>query len=137
MPGEEERMGLSNNHFDISKKMENWEEHILNNNNNNNNPSSSSSSRASPAPPPPSVVVDVIKQESGSNMYGHGHHGSDEEFQASGSYWLNNNMTMIPPSLIPSKSRTSNTLDFTYDKPLHNNNQLQHSPSQQVFIILL
>ncbi|XP_054782864.1 transcription factor bHLH68-like isoform X2 [Prosopis cineraria] len=131
LPGEKERMG--SNLFQ-NKKMEIWEDHqnILN----NNNPSSRE------APPP---VIDVIKQEvsqQSGNLYSHGteefHHQQASGSHGSSSYWLNNMVPQFIPSnsspksrAITSSSNDTNILDFTYNKPLHNNNQLhRHSPSE-------
>ncbi|XP_027344552.1 transcription factor bHLH68-like isoform X2 [Abrus precatorius] len=107
LPGEEERVAFS--HFQ-SKKLDNWDEHILN-------------------PSPIVHMADVIKQEvsqSGS-LY---HHGHDQEFQVSGAPWSH----MVAVSSSPRSSVTSlssnnnNLLDFTYNKTGHRKNQfLDHT----------
>ncbi|KAK7349193.1 hypothetical protein VNO77_06367 [Canavalia gladiata] len=110
LPGEEERVAFS--HFQ-SKKLDNWDEHILN---------------------PSSIVpmVDVIKQEvsqSGNNLY---HHGHDQDFQVSGAPWSH----MVPVSSSPRSSVTTslssnnNLLDFTYNKVDHRKNQLPDHTSE-------
>ncbi|XVF86660.1 hypothetical protein PTKIN_Ptkin18bG0059900 [Pterospermum kingtungense] len=108
LPGEEERFGPS--HFQ-PKKLEIWENQMLN--------------------PSPRVPVVDVKQEvtQTSNLYDHG----DDEFQASRpaatalAAWSQIVPVSSPRSCITSLS--SNTLDFSYNKPANGSNAqpLDHS----------
>ncbi|KAK7294216.1 hypothetical protein RJT34_17103 [Clitoria ternatea] len=114
LPGEEERVAFS--HFQ-SKKLDNWDEHILN---------------QSPIVP----MVDVIKQEvsqSGNNLYHHGH-DHNQEFQVSGAPWSHMVAVSSPrssASSLNSNNNNNNLLDFTYNKVAdHRKNQLPDHTSE-------
>ncbi|KAK8465105.1 hypothetical protein PHAVU_010G147600 [Phaseolus vulgaris] len=105
LPGEEERVAFS--HFQ-SKKLDEWNEHMLN------------QSHINP-------MVDVIKQEvaQSGNFYHH-----DQEFQVSGAPWSH----MVPVSSSPRSSVASfssdNLLDSPYNKEDHRKNQLPDHTSE-------
>lgn len=103
LPGEEERVAFS--HFQ-PKKMENWDEHIIN--------------TSSMVP-----LVDVIKHEvsrSGNNIYHPGH----GEFQVPGASWSNMVTVSSPRSSSVTSLSSNNLLDFTY------NNKVDHRKINQL-----
>ncbi|XP_057454341.1 transcription factor bHLH68-like [Lotus japonicus] len=103
LPGEEERVAFS--HFQ-PKKMENWDEHIIN--------------TSSMVP-----LVDVIKHEvsrSGNNLYHPGH----GEFQVPGATWSNMVTVSSPRSSSVTSLSSNNLLDFTY------NNKVDHRKINQL-----